>query len=667
MAVNLSPVGGVAAQFFDNSGNVLTGGKIYTYAAGTTTDQATYTSSTGVTFHSNPIILDASGRVPGGEIWLADNIAYKFVIEDSNNVLIGTYDNIVGINSNFLNFYTQEEIQTATAGQTVFTLSTVSYTPGTNSLSVFVDGVNQYDGSSYAYVETDSTTITFTAGLHVGALVKFTTAISLAGGATNSSTVIYDPAGTGAVATTVQTKLRETISVKDFGAVGDGTTNDTVAIQNAVASAKAIYFPQGTYLITGTIGDGQVTNTAWHGDGQLLTIIKCDGTNAGNAFVKPPAVFRDMAVTCTNHVIAYTGIGVQLGQQGSFVGQSYWSNISVSYFSVGIDCYNFALTNFTDIMVYSCGTGIRCIPTNTVPNDDGYFTTWLWNNVDIADCYSYGFNCQPALGGKLLEWNNVAIERCAYTSPTEAMAIIYSVDVIGNSVYFEGSPSRACINNKYSNITIENGFFNGPSGFDIGVIAGTAYGNYVFKQCSFDTATDRSIYVSTAVSAPNTSQIIFENCSQDPTLLPTIINAIDANIVYINSGGKALDIQYAYGVVGQVHLGPSISTTTLNQILCLTKTVTKTVPANGYVELIHDAYYGGLWNGSYTVTSSTGTVATASITNLYEPSILLNTTIGSTGDLQRVCVNAYNFSASPITLTNAQISIMFYKHTGEAV
>jgi hypothetical protein len=95
MSVNLSPVAGAAAQFFDNSGNVLTGGKIYTYAAGTTTPQATYTSNLGTTFHSNPIILDASGRVPGGEIWLTNNISYKFVLETTNNVLIGTYDNIL--------------------------------------------------------------------------------------------------------------------------------------------------------------------------------------------------------------------------------------------------------------------------------------------------------------------------------------------------------------------------------------------------------------------------------------------------------------------------------------------------------------------------------------------------------------------------------------------
>lgn len=97
MSVNLSPVAGVAGQLFDNNGDPLTGGKIYTYTAGTTTPQATYTSSSGSTAHSNPIILDASGRVPSGEIWLTDGVLYKFLIEDGDDVLIGTYDNIGGV------------------------------------------------------------------------------------------------------------------------------------------------------------------------------------------------------------------------------------------------------------------------------------------------------------------------------------------------------------------------------------------------------------------------------------------------------------------------------------------------------------------------------------------------------------------------------------------
>lgn len=122
MAVNLSPIWGAGAQLLDNSGNVLSGGKIYTYLAGTTTPAVTYTSSNGNTANSNPIILNSAGRVPY-EIWLTDSIEYKFVLKDSNDTLIGTWDNLIGINSNFINYYGQQEIQTATAGQTVFTLS----------------------------------------------------------------------------------------------------------------------------------------------------------------------------------------------------------------------------------------------------------------------------------------------------------------------------------------------------------------------------------------------------------------------------------------------------------------------------------------------------------------------------------------------------------------
>ena len=88
MAVNLSPFAGVGAQLFDNNGNVLAGGKIYSYAAGTNTPATVYTSSSGTIAHSNPIILDASGRVPGGEIWLSDGSAYKFVVQDAYANLI---------------------------------------------------------------------------------------------------------------------------------------------------------------------------------------------------------------------------------------------------------------------------------------------------------------------------------------------------------------------------------------------------------------------------------------------------------------------------------------------------------------------------------------------------------------------------------------------------
>jgi len=175
MLVNISSMGGAGAQFFDNSGVPLAGGKIYTYIAGTSANATTYTTSLGNVAHSNPIVLDGAGRVPSGEIWVTDGLTYKFVLKDSTEALIGTYDNLTGINANVVNYTNSQEIQTATAGQTVFTLTTMQYAPGTNSLSVFVDGINQYGpGAQYAYTETSSTVVTFNSGLTVGQKVKFT-------------------------------------------------------------------------------------------------------------------------------------------------------------------------------------------------------------------------------------------------------------------------------------------------------------------------------------------------------------------------------------------------------------------------------------------------------------------------------------------------------------
>ena len=151
MAVFLSPVGGVAAQFFTNTGSVLTGGKLYTYAAGTTTPLTSYTTSAGNVARTNPIILDAAGRVPdGGEIWIT-SAQYKFVLTDSNNVLIATYDNISGIGASAY----QIQNFTGTGSQTVFTLSAASF--GEDYTFVYINGVYQ-NKNTYAV---SGTTLTF--------------------------------------------------------------------------------------------------------------------------------------------------------------------------------------------------------------------------------------------------------------------------------------------------------------------------------------------------------------------------------------------------------------------------------------------------------------------------------------------------------------------------
>lgn len=95
MAVNLSPIGN-GFQFFTSIGQPLSGGKIYTYQAGSSTPLATYTDNTGNVANANPIILGSDGR-PTTEIWLTYGYNYKFVLKDSSDITIQTYDNLYGI------------------------------------------------------------------------------------------------------------------------------------------------------------------------------------------------------------------------------------------------------------------------------------------------------------------------------------------------------------------------------------------------------------------------------------------------------------------------------------------------------------------------------------------------------------------------------------------
>lgn len=136
-AVSLSPIAGAGWQFFDNNGNPLSGGKLFTYAAGTTTNQATYTSSSGNTAHTNPIILDSAGRVSGGnEVWLTVGLAYKFVLKTSEDVQLWSVDDITGIAGASV-----VENFTGTGAQTAFTLSNPPFSE--NSTNVYINGVYQ--------------------------------------------------------------------------------------------------------------------------------------------------------------------------------------------------------------------------------------------------------------------------------------------------------------------------------------------------------------------------------------------------------------------------------------------------------------------------------------------------------------------------------------------
>lgn len=202
-------------QFIDANGEPVVGGKLYTYAAGTTTPLASYVSKNGAT-NANPIILDTRGEA---NIWLT-SVAYKFALYTSADVLVWTVDDIIG-----------------------------------------AVGAGDLAGSS------------------------------------GSSLIGFIQAGSGAVATTVQTKLRERISAFDFmtsAQVTDVIANTavtnlaaaidvTIPLQNAYAAANAahvdLYLPQGGYKITSLLTWGHAVNV--YGVGTNYTIIVKSG--AGSA------------------------------------------------------------------------------------------------------------------------------------------------------------------------------------------------------------------------------------------------------------------------------------------------------------------------------------------------------------------------------------------------
>ena len=154
MNVTLSP--SPKMQFFTAAGVPLVGGKLFTYASGTTVPLATYTDDTGVFANTNPIILDSRGEAG---VWLGP-ARYTFVLKDADDNLIYTVDGVGTVQG------VQNPPITAAAGQTVF--SVPQYGLG-GYLMVIVDGlVKTYNVD---YTESSTTSITFDAGLTAGQIV----------------------------------------------------------------------------------------------------------------------------------------------------------------------------------------------------------------------------------------------------------------------------------------------------------------------------------------------------------------------------------------------------------------------------------------------------------------------------------------------------------------
>ena len=320
--VTLSLFAGAGAQFLDNSGNVLTGGLIYTYAAGTTTPLATYTSNLGTSAHPNPIILDASGRVPGGEIWLTTGLGYKFLLKDSNNVLLGTYDNV------------PSSAQPPIANDA----SSVAYEQGyTVTAGAFVVGST--------YLISSIGTTNFQA---IGAASNAVGVLFIATGVGSGT-------GTAKLSKTVQSKLQESVSVKDFGAIGDGATDNTNALLNLQTYLIAnpgltVLFPPGIYQYKNPYWLRGVQNTTILGYGATFqNILPGSSVPGGSDWV------QDQSCLWINDVPFIVHGKTQLINEISIPGGSGFYTYGYLFNSASSGDSSFTLTNTGDQSNFNVG------------------------------------------------------------------------------------------------------------------------------------------------------------------------------------------------------------------------------------------------------------------------------------------------------------------------
>lgn len=228
--LTLTPV----QRFVDGNGNALVGGKLFTYAAGTTTKQATYTDSTGLTPNTNPIILNARGEC---EVWLNPALAYKMVLSPSTDTdpptnPIWTVDN-VNSSSSIPNW----------GGTSAGSANAQTITPSP-PISNYIAG--QQFSFIAGYTNTGPVTLAVN-GLAATPILQGS-GVPLANGqiiAENVITVEYDGTNFRLIGS------QPFVTVQQFGAVGDGATNDSAAFSAALAAVGPTQYVYVPYTASG--------------------------------------------------------------------------------------------------------------------------------------------------------------------------------------------------------------------------------------------------------------------------------------------------------------------------------------------------------------------------------------------------------------------------------
>lgn len=347
MTVNLSLLGGAGWQFSDNNGSPLSGGLLYTYQAGTATPANTYTSISGVSLNTNPVVLDAGGRV-SGEIWLTQGQAYKFVLKNAAGVTIGTYDNVPGAND--INASTvvydplvgsattvQAELRSLDVAVTTFALkgantditSLASPALGAATATTAAVDTNTTQVATTAFVVAQAATATplVSGTAVVGTSLKYARQDHIHPSSLISGTSVYAASGTSVDITGIPSWVyRVTITFKDVStngtsiplvqliagsAVTSGYTSSGSILAAAVASSTAT----SGFLTAGGVSDTSTTSRS----GQIVityqgvlqyaasSVLACNAaeTRIGGGSILLASILTGVRITTVNGTDAF--------------------------------------------------------------------------------------------------------------------------------------------------------------------------------------------------------------------------------------------------------------------------------------------------------------------------------------------------------------------------